>query len=89
MLASVSKITDLPFVRSKEELWAPERRGNYNEDCAMGRFYAREMMAYITRSNSPDIYGHIAEAIQNGGRWEGVEIGFCSEIGIFICVAST
>jgi hypothetical protein len=86
MLARVSKITDLSFVESKSNLWAPQRTGNYAQDTATGRRCADELLAYMRMKDDPLPFGQVTRAITEGGRYEAVEIGFCSRIGIHLLV---
>lgn len=66
--------------------WAPDRTGNYADDCAKGRAEAELMLVYIDQTQNPAVFGTIARAIVVAGVYEAVEIGFCSRIGIQLCV---
>lgn len=86
MLAPVAKLEDLSFVSGKN-LWRPVRTGNYAEDTARGRRYADELLTYIRLKNCPMAFSQVARAMTQAGRYEAVEIGFCSRIGIHLVVA--
>lgn len=79
-------LSTLPFVKD-ENAWAPQRTGNYEKDCATGRAYGKALIDFIRERESPQVFGHIARAMTAGGVFEGVEVGFCSAIGIHIQVA--
>ncbi len=64
------------------DLWTPERPADYAAGNAMGRDYATEMLAYMATSGDASIFGAVVRAITRSGRYEAVEIGFCSVIGI-------
>lgn len=69
----------LSFVAPSGSLWAPDRSGNYAEDCQLGRFYARELIGYIRLRNCPPLLGHVCQAM-SAADWSGVEVGFFQEI---------
>lgn len=73
----------LSFVRNGHH-WSPERSGDYSQDCETGRAAAREMLSHIRLTENPLIYGSVVRDMVSAGQYGGVEIGFCSEIGIFI-----
>ena len=66
----------LPFARSKSDLLAPQRTGDYAIDCATGRTYAGALLKYMRIKGFPPMLGRVAQAIAAGGAWDGVEIGF-------------
>lgn len=70
----------LSFVGAANELWVPERTGDYAEDCQLGRFYAQELLGYIRIRDCPPMLSHVCKAISDRGEWSGVEIGFFQEI---------
>lgn len=74
----------LPGMRGSE--WAPERSGSYEQDCATGREYATVLMTIISEQENPALFGTVVRAITAGGKFEGIEIGFCSVIGITLMV---
>jgi hypothetical protein len=88
MLARVLQITDLSFVQSKKNVWSPRRTGNYAQDAAYGRDCAEELLLYMRVKDDPLPYSQVARAISESGRFEAVEIGFCSRIGIHLLVGS-
>jgi hypothetical protein len=69
----------LSFVGPAGELWAPDRTGNYAEDCELGRFYARELMGFVRTRGCPAMLGHVCKAIASDS-WSGVEVGFFHQI---------
>lgn len=69
----------LSFLGAGGELWAPDRTGNYSEDCQLGRFYARELLGYIRTRECPPLLGHVCQAM-NAADWSGVEVGFFHEL---------
>ena len=66
------------------DLWTPERPAKYPDACAMGRDYAAELLVYIAATGDSAMFGAVMRAITRGGLYEGVEIGFCSHIGIHL-----
>jgi hypothetical protein len=70
----------LSFFGAADELWVPERTGDYVEDCQLGRFYAQELLGYIRVRDCPPMLSHVCKAISDRGEWTGVEIGFFHEI---------
>lgn len=78
-------VAELSFIRDGG--WQPERTGAYDRDCGVGRACADEMLEMIGRTENPALFGAVARAITAAGRFEGVETGFCSRIGIFIVAA--
>lgn len=75
-----SKVEVLSFVRGRSDLWAPDRSGDYAQDCSSGRSYARELLEYMQLKGQDPLLGHVVQAITAGGVWDGVEIGFFAEI---------
>lgn len=69
-------------------VWKPERTGDYEIDCAKGRSYAEELLQFIRSRQAPQVFGHVSRAMTDGGIFDGVETGFCSVIGIHICVSA-
>ena len=67
---------------SVETHWAPDRSGDYPEQCMRGRAYADELVAHIQAENDPTMFGAVVRAIVAGRKYEGVEVGFCAGIGI-------
>lgn len=67
---------------SVESHWAPDRSGDYPDQCMRGRAYADELVAYIQKENDPTMFGAVVRSIVAGRKYDGVEIGFCSGIGI-------
>lgn len=65
----------LSFVDPDGAFWAPEVTGVYSDDCANGRFYARELVAYMRTNNAPSLLAHVVAAIGDRSH-TGVEIGF-------------
>jgi hypothetical protein len=88
MLARVLQITDLSFVESKKNVWSPRRTGDYAQDAAYGRDCAEELLLYMRVKDDPLPYSQVARAISESGRFEAVEIGFCSRMGIHLLVGS-
>lgn len=86
MLAHVNKITDLSFVESKQNLWAPTRTGDYAVDVEHGRRCADELLTYMRIKEDALPYSQVTRAITEGGKYDAVEIGFCSRIGILLFV---
>lgn len=86
MLAPVLKFETLSFVSGRNS-WNPVRTGDYGTDTAAGRRYADELLNFIRVKDCALAYGRVARAIVEGGVFEAVEIGFCSRIGIHLCVA--
>lgn len=74
----------LPGMRGSE--WAPSRSDCYEQDCATGREYATALMTIISEQENPALFGTVVRAITAGGRFEGVEVGFCSVIGIQLLI---
>jgi hypothetical protein len=76
----------LPFVRTQDDetirFWVPERSGDYAVDCETGRRYARDLLVLIRSEGNPALFGSVIRAISEVGVFGGVEIGFCSHIGI-------
>lgn len=68
------------FVRGRQ-FWMPERSGSYARDCAQGRAYADELVEHIRGDSSPNLVGSVVAAMIGGGRYEGVEVGFCARLG--------
>lgn len=66
--------------------WAPARSDDYNRDCTTGREHAAALMAIIGEQENPALFGTIVRAITAAGKFEGVEVGFCSAIGIQLLV---
>jgi len=62
--------------------WNPDRSGDYAQQCNRGRTYAREMLERIRETGDPTIYANVCRSMTEAGIWGGVEIGFCTEIGI-------
>ncbi len=62
------------------KLWAPEETGHFATDCQTGRFYARELAAYM-RGHTPAMLGYVVEAMA-GRPHRGVEVGFFHEIAL-------
>ena len=84
MLAPLLRFTDLSFVESASKAWVPERTGNYADDCARGRRYARELLNFMREKNDPLPFNQVVRSMTDGGTMSGVEIGFCTEIGIYL-----
>ncbi len=66
--------------------WMPARSESYEQDCATGREYARALQEIMCEQGNPALFGTVVRAITAGGRFEGVEIGFCSVIGIQLLI---
>jgi hypothetical protein len=66
--------------------WQPDRSGDYATDCAAGREIGAEVADLISSTGNPAFFGTIARAIAEAGQFDGIEAGFCSHIGILICV---
>lgn len=56
--------------------WNPARTGDYSVDCATGRAYFRELFDLILATSNPTFLPRVLSAQVQGGKWEGVEIGF-------------
>lgn len=88
MLGFSGEMAPLSFIRyngdGTKDFWVPERSGDYATDAAAGKRYGREFGEYIRETRNPVIYKSICRAMFDGGVWGPVEIGFCTEIGIFL-----
>lgn len=76
---------DLSFTAFKpdtQDFWNPDRSGSYTECCARGRAYAKELIKHIRDTENPTVFGSVVRAISASGRYEGIEIGFCTEVGV-------
>lgn len=69
--------TELGFVTSDSD-WAPERTGDYDKDCQIGRNYAAEFIKMMREQENTAFLGRIMRAMIAGGTYGGVEIGFCA-----------
>lgn len=80
----------LSFVRllsnGTKDFWSPRRTGDYEVDCRIGRAAADETLTYIRDTQDTVIFGAIVRAITRHGRYDGVEAGFCTQIGIDVWV---
>jgi len=70
---------ELSFYGGGDSLWAPDRTGNYADDCDRGRAYARELITYMRLRDAPMMLGYVSRAI-GAGEWSGVEVGFFQEL---------
>ena len=88
MLSFSNEIPPLSFVRyngdGTKDFWVPERSGDYATDTAAGKRYGLEFWDYIQETRNPTIYKSICQAMYDSGVWGPVEIGFCTEIGVFL-----
>ena len=66
--------------------WAPGRSGCYDTDCRTGRDLADRLLTRIQRDENPALFGTVVRAITAEHKYEAVEIGFCSRIGIQLMV---
>jgi len=64
--------------------WAPDRTGTPAELNARGRSYARELQNFIVTYDNVIIYNSVARAMTCSGEYGPVEIGFCTQIGIYL-----
>lgn len=69
----------LPFVSASA--WTPDRTGNFETDCATGRSYFRALQELILKTGNPLFLSRVLHAQVEGGKWEGVEIGFAQALG--------
>ena len=74
-------LDQIPFVTTGWE-WKPTRTGDYAADCAAGRHAAESLIAVIQQTDNPVLFGTVMRAIIAAGRYDAVEIGFCTVIGI-------
>lgn len=74
-------MADLTFTTA-DSLWAPDRSGTYEAQCAAGRRYAEELVSHMQSDGNLVIFGSVIRAIVEGGKYEGPEIGFCAGVGI-------
>lgn len=56
--------------------WQPVRTGDYSADCAAGRAYFTELRDLIVSTDNPAFLSRVLSAQVQGGKWDGVEIGF-------------
>lgn len=81
----------LSFVKisadGQKNFWAPECTGDYSKDCQIGRLAATELVDYLRENpHASTIFGSIVRAMTEAGRFDAVEVGFCSVIGIYVAV---
>ena len=74
-------LEQVPFVTADWE-WKPTRTGDYGKDCDAGRHAAERLMAVIQQTDNPVLFGTVMRSIIAAGKYDAVEIGFCSVIGI-------
>ena len=64
--------------------WEPERSGNYTIDCSTGRDLANEVISITRDTRNPLVIGTAIRAMVESNRYEAVEIGFCSRLGVVL-----
>lgn len=88
MLGFSGESAPLSFVRyncdGSKDFWVPERTGDYATDTAKGQQYGREFWEYNRETRNPLIYKAICQAMFEGGIWGPVEIGFCTQTGVYL-----
>lgn len=74
---------ELPFVSvgSKTIFWKPVRSGNYEVDCATGREYAENLLAFMRKNQNPLILRSVIQSMNSQDALGGVEIGFLTRLG--------
>jgi len=86
MVSSKPAGLTLPFVEVRADsvvnFWAPATADDYEAQCALGRSYAEALLAEMKATKNPLLFGTVIRAITAAGKYEGVEIGFCSALGI-------
>jgi len=82
-----SNIKHLPFVadigkgkNKQRTFWHVTPNGNYDDECVIGKDYARRAIAYMQEQNFTPLLGWIVLAIQDKSNHSGIEIGFMSVI---------
>lgn len=64
--------------------WQPTRTGDYAADCQHGRDLAEDIANRVSLEQNPLHFSVVAQAIVESGRWEAVEIGLFSRLGMFL-----
>ena len=75
----------LPFVKYDDatgalDLWAPDRNGDYGSDCQAGRAFAQAAIEHMVSTAAPILLGNIVKQIIERAQYDGVEVGFFTEI---------
>lgn len=82
---AVDKDGECPRITSA---WAPVRTGDYAADCERGRAYFHELRTLMAANANPAYLSHVLHAQQEGGKWDGVEIGFAQAMGELIMASA-
>jgi len=64
--------------------WQPTRTGDYEADCRHGHELAKDIADRVSRDSNPLHLSVAMRAIVESGRWEGVEIGLFSRLGMML-----
>lgn len=65
-----------PAPTSRAPLWPLVASGNYTADCDSGRAFADDLVTRMEREGMPNLLGATVKAINAGGHWGGLEVGF-------------
>ena len=69
----------LPFVQGRN-YWSVTPSGDYADDCATGRAYARDALLWMVCGDFGAMLGYIVQAMPRGTNMGGIEIGFLQGI---------
>jgi hypothetical protein len=82
-----AKIAALPFVRNPKRgekggrcFWSVKPSGDYGEDCAQGRAYAKLVLPLLKYNVGPWIVSSVVDDMIKAGSRNGVVLGFVREI---------
>lgn len=76
-------LQDLSFT-APGKAWAPQRTGDYETDCALGRKCASEFAEFASASDANSLLGVIVSDMVEDGRFTGLEVGFFAGISILL-----
>ncbi|RWO06304.1 MAG: hypothetical protein EOS07_21940 [Mesorhizobium sp.] len=68
--------------------WNPVRTGDYSVDCATGRAYYFELHNFMLAKSNPTFLSRVLSAQVEGGKWDGVEIGFSQALSEQLMLAA-
>ena len=87
MVDGIIGIKNLPFVdviqnntKSGFCFWSVEKEKDYQNDFAIGRYYAQEALRYMLQTNSPHFLTWIIFDMIRQGNCSGTEAGFTNEV---------